>query len=76
METKIKGWLVREDNGLLQLVVSQKDTDVTPEKIHVRRYNMRYWDTKGFGIRIDESLFPEVKWEDSSPKEVEIIIRT
>lgn len=56
-------WVARNENGSLFIFFEGK-----PEKIETDGF----WDEDGFMLTIDETLFPEVKWEDDEPSELVI----
>ena len=59
-------WLARDSDGYLFLYLGskpQKDGDIWTN-----------WEP-GSIYPIDKELFPDVKWEDSEPTEVEITIK-
>ena len=59
----IEAWVARDEDGSLYMYSDK------PKK---RRYN---WYAAQVGyMRLDDSLFPEVKWEDEEPTEVTITI--
>lgn len=56
-------WVARDKDNSLYLY------DTKPKK-----HRNNAWDSDGDGIvHIDDNLFPEVKWEDDEPLEVDII---
>lgn len=67
---KIHGWLARDKNGGLRLWRPKP----------YRETNLEYGESWGLPcemgawIRLDESLFPEVKWSDEEPTRVELEI--
>ena len=57
-------WIARDKNGCLYLY------EAKPQKFNYRDI----WDNDGNGAHhIDDALFPEVKWEDEEPTEVDIV---
>lgn len=34
-----------------------------------------FWDSSCDSIKLDRDLFPEIKWEDEEPTEVEFVIK-
>lgn len=40
-----------------------------------KKYKTRWIGYLGFIEKLDSNLFPEVKWEDNEPTEVELIIK-
>lgn len=59
-------WIARDKNNLLCLYFNYK-----PQKNKVKLK----WDNNIIPIVIDSTLFPEVKWEDDEPTEVELVIK-
>ena len=57
-------WVTRDKDGRLYLYVNQK-----PSKKEI------IWDDDyGCYVRLDGSLFPEVKWSDAEPTKVKLVI--
>lgn len=56
-------WLAKDEDG---------DLYIYKEKPHKRKYSWYCEDQDYFPI---EDTFPEVKWEDEEPTEVELIIK-
>ena len=65
MEEKIKGWVVRDINDDLLLSVSGFRKDGYHE----------LWTSYATPIRLNKNLFPQVKWGDKEPTEVELTIK-
>lgn len=71
MEEKITAWIARDENMSLFLFL------VKPEKYNI----YKCWDCKNEeGLysnnkELNKNLFPEVKWEDKKPTEVELTIK-
>lgn len=73
----MKLYLAREESGTLQLFRNK------PTKfIFSYPWNRKHgWfpnnngDDEGISMKIDSNLFPEVKWEDKEPTEVELVIK-
>lgn len=63
-------WVARDKNGMLWLYISKP-----------KRYKISWQvDTSGFltendCLELDSSLFPNVKWEDKEPTEVELQLK-
>lgn len=66
MEKKIKGWVARDKSGLL-IISTQKP---------IKENKLGIWVGFAEHMRINPQLFPEVKWEDEEPTEVELTIKT
>lgn len=66
----IQGWLARDKNGGLLLWRVRPSKEVNFE----RGVSWGYPCEMGAWIRIDASLFPQVKWEDAEPTPVTIKI--
>lgn len=74
----IPGWLARNEDGTLSLFVDPRNMD----KRKFRRVTLEsYKDMKGWWeltdgnfVQLDNDLFPDVKWEDEYPTEVNIRI--
>ena len=59
----IKAWVARDDDGNLYMY---------PTKPQKRRDS---WNAAGVSfMKLDDSLFPEVKWSDEEPTKVKIVI--
>ena len=56
-------WVARDKNNWLYLYTEK------PEK------GRNEWDSDEDTIEINSSLFPEVKWEDKEPTEVDIVLK-
>ena len=61
MENKYKLWAARDWGGMLYAYFN----------IPIRDTVWKEWDSDGVHLSIDDSFFPELKWEDE-PIEVEI----
>lgn len=61
MENKYKLWVARDWGGMLYAYFN----------IPIRDTVWKEWDSDGVHLSIDDSFFPELKWEDE-PIEVEI----
>lgn len=61
-ETTIQGWLVRDYNRSLWVFKTK------PQK------RSQFWSGDGLG-KLGRNLFPQVKWEDPEPTEVELTIK-
>lgn len=61
---ELKAWVARDEDGSLYMYTAK------PEKIS----DNWYAEKVGY-VKIDDSLFPEVKWEDEEPKYIELSIR-
>ena len=59
----LKAWVARDKDGMLYLYTAK------PKK---RSYNW-YAPKVGY-VKLDDSLFPEVKWSDEEPKEIRLSI--
>lgn len=60
----LEAWVARDENGMLFLYPEK------PKKIS------DYWNAPKSGyMKLNDSLFPEVKWEDEEPKYIELSIR-
>lgn len=59
----MKLYVARDKNGSLYLYGNK------PKKHSI------IWTNLGFVERLDSNLFPEVKWEDEEPTEVELTIK-
>lgn len=60
----LEAWVARDENGSLYMYSAQ------PKKIS------DFWHAAGVGyMKLDDSLFSEVKWEDEEPKEIELSIK-
>ena len=62
-------WIARDKYGSLCLFTDK------PHKEEKHNELMNYIDENYVHIYIDSSLFPEVKWEDDEPTEVELVIK-
>ena len=60
---EIEAWVARDDDGSLYMYTAK------PKK---RSYNW-YAPKVGY-VKLDDSLFPEVKWSDEEPTKVKLII--
>lgn len=56
-------WIARDKDGLLYLF---KDMPIKYENV---------WNSHRNQIFLGYNLFPEVKWEDEEPTEVELVIK-
>ena len=67
MEQKIIAWVARDEDGIIALF-----TNKPVKKQH-------WWIHPRFGLgnvnKIPEKSFPQVKWEDKEPTEVELTIK-
>lgn len=78
METKIKGWVVRDkyvqwtSNGPIFDGIGSLNFFV--EKPTRQGTNKFWWYAKGDKIQLDPNAFPELKWEDE-PLSVELTIK-
>jgi len=78
----IPGWLARNEDGSLWLYLDPSVTGSDSRKFHrvtFKNYMGRemkgWWELiRGYGFPIDKDLFPDVKWEDKYPAEVNIRI--
>lgn len=61
MENKYKLWVARDWGGMLYAYFNKPIRDTV----------WKEWDSDGVHLSIDDSFFPELKWEDE-PIEVEI----
>lgn len=59
----MKLYVARDKNGRLYLY-----------KHKPKKYNI-VWTNPAFIEELDSNLFPEVRWEDEEPTEVELVIR-
>lgn len=72
MEKKIKGWVARDGNMSLYIFFEK------PKKYE--RY--KCWNLEnalgrcGTNKELNKDSFPQVKWEDEEPTEVELTIKT
>ena len=63
-KSALKAWVARDENEMLYLYPDK------PKKIR------DYWYAPEVGcMKLDDSLFSEVKWEDEEPKEIELLIK-
>ena len=69
MEEKITAWLARDERGDLYLYNEE------PHKDNKYPEWLIGFDNEGKYIEIDTELFPQVKWEDKEPTEVELTIK-
>lgn len=59
----LKAWVARDENGSLYMYINK------PKKLDDT------WSLNSFGFfKLDDSLFPEVKWSDEEPTKVKLII--
>lgn len=71
----VSGWLARNKDGTLVLLIEDN-----PQLVRINFIKgSNYWTARragGFvgGIYINNTLFPDVKWEDDYPTEVKIRI--
>lgn len=69
--------IVRDNNGqyLSQklYVARDKDESLYLYEYKPKKYNTVWCDGIGFLEKLDSNLFPEVKWEDEEPTEVEYL---
>ena len=65
MEEKITAWVVRDITDDLLLSVSGFYRD---------GYH-KLWTSYATPIRFNKNLFPQIKWEDKEPAEVELTIK-
>ena len=60
---EIEAWIARDSNGMLYMFMSK------PQRF------LETWGVLGIGFfKLDESLFPEVKWSDKEPTKVKLVI--
>lgn len=64
LQSTLKAWVARDEDGSLYMYTDK------PEKIS----DNWYAEKVGY-VKIDDSLFSEVKWEDEEPKKIELSIR-
>ena len=64
LQSTLKAWVARDENGMLYLY---------PDKPKKMRDNW-YAPKVGY-MKLDDSLFSEVKWEDEEPKYIGLSIR-
>lgn len=64
MRQEMKMWIARDSDGMLCLFYCFK-----PQK------GKNVWSGDTHPIILNKSMFPEIKWSDSEPTEVEIIIK-
>ena len=59
----LKAWIARDENGSIYMYINKpKNLDDT-------------WSLNSFGFfKLDDRLFPEVKWSDEEPTTVKLII--
>ena len=59
----LEAWVARDEDGMLYLYLAKP------------RKTSDYWNAPEFGyMKLDDSLFSEVKWEDEEPKEIKLSI--
>ena len=59
----LKAWVARDFNGSIYMHINK------PKKLDDT------WSLNSFGFfKLDDSLFPEVKWSDEEPTKVKLII--
>lgn len=64
LKSTLKAWVARDEDGSLYMYTAK------PEKKN------DFWHAGGVGyMKLDDSLFSEVKWEDEEPKEIKLSIR-
>ena len=56
-------------------IARDKDESLYLYKYKPEKYNAVWSDCLGFMEKLDSNLFPEVKWEDKEPTEVELVIK-
>jgi hypothetical protein len=66
MEKKTIGWVARDKSGLL-IIGTQKP---------IKENKLGIWVGFAEHMRINPQLFPQVKWKDKEPTEVELTIKT
>ena len=70
MDEKITAWIARDKHNVLTLFEEK------PNKIIEFGWQpMGWWDTSKYEMVIPKELFPQVKWEDEKPTEVELTIK-
>ena len=62
---ELEAWVARDENGMLYLYLAK------PKKYKSKWYP----NIRSDYFEIDRKCFPEVKWEDEEPTEIEISIR-
>ena len=60
---ELKAWVARDEDGMLYLYAAK------PQKLDDTWYSRSFCFFK-----LDDSLFPEVKWSDEEPKGIELSI--
>lgn len=65
MEKKTIGWVARDKSGLL-IIGTQKP---------IKENKLGMWVGFAEHMGINPQLFPQVKWKDKEPTEVELIIK-
>ena len=59
----LKAWVARDDDGSLYMYTAK------PKK------KSNFWHAPKVGyVKLDDSLFPEVKWSDDEPTKVKLLI--
>ena len=71
MEEKITAWIARDINGKLTLI---PDSRAPLKKTNIE-WLPRFQPYEGFYLFLDDRFFPNVKWEDEEPTEVELTIK-
>lgn len=61
---ELKAWVARDENGMLYMY---------PDKPKKRSYDW-YANKVGY-LKLEDSLFSEVKWEDEEPTEIKLSIK-
>lgn len=70
----LKAWLARDGDGKLHLLLNTSDDDMFLRSGN--RENDVWYMVRGYcdDIELDQDLFPDVKWEDDYPTEVQLKI--
>lgn len=70
----LKGWLARYENGELHLIVNPREEDKFRRSDMDHLYG--FWNIiSGADVELDKHLFPDIRWEDDYPTEVQITIQ-
>lgn len=70
MEEKITAWAARDKSGILFIYTRKPIKGKSCEAWYLKGDEIG-----GVGIEMDMKKFPEVKWEDKEPTEVELTIK-
>ena len=71
MKEKITAWIARDTDWKLNLILYSS----TPLKKTNIEWLPRFQPYEGFYLYLDDSLFPQIKWEDKEPTKVELTIK-